>query len=50
MGQLWSDPSNDTQPGKLHNAIKRNDINEVFRLLDTGISVCYLHIHIYHTF
>ena len=38
MGQLWSDQATPVS-GQLHNAIHHNDMNEVFRLLDTGVSV-----------
>ena len=37
MGQFWSGPG--PQPGQLHDAIQWNNINEIFRLLDAGISV-----------
>ena len=40
MGQLWSDPG--PQPGQLHEAIQQNNVNEIFRLLDAGISVSYI--------
>ena len=39
MGQLWSDPG--PRPGLLHQAIQQNDINELFRLLDSGMSVSF---------
>lgn len=39
MGQLWSEPVEEASPKLLHHAIRQNDINEIFRLLDAGVSV-----------